>query len=193
MTEQVESLIRKDYSAGFHTNIESDTLKPGLDEDVVRFISAKKEEPEWMLEWRLKAFRAWQDMEEPTWAHVHYPTIDFQALSYYSAPKSMADKPKSLAEVDPELLDMYAKLGIPLHEQEALAGLVRRVFPERADLDPAAAVGRERHEVELGCPLVGGVERPQGDGRAEGQGGDAADVNAFCVGLEGADVHVTFS
>ncbi|SDU02442.1 Fe-S cluster assembly protein SufB [Halopseudomonas salegens] len=123
MTDQVESLIRKDYAAGFHSAIESDTLPPGLNEDVVRFISAKKEEPEWMLEWRLKAFRAWQEMDEPTWAHVHYPDIDFQAASYYSAPKSMADKPQSLDEVDPELLATYEKLGIPLHEQEMLAGV----------------------------------------------------------------------
>ncbi|MCL5042907.1 MAG: Fe-S cluster assembly protein SufB [Gammaproteobacteria bacterium] len=123
MTDQVESLIRKDYAAGFHSAIESDTLPPGLNEDVVRFISAKKEEPEWMLEWRLKAFRAWQEMTEPTWAHVHYPEIDFQAVSYYSAPKSMADKPQSLDEVDPELLATYEKLGIPLHEQEMLAGV----------------------------------------------------------------------
>ena len=123
MTEEVESLIRKDYAAGFHSAIESDTLPPGLNEDVVRFISARKEEPEWMLEWRLKAFRAWQEMTEPSWAHVHYPEIDFQAVSYYSAPKSMADKPKSLDEVDPELLATYEKLGIPLHEQEMLAGV----------------------------------------------------------------------
>ncbi|MEH6801141.1 MAG: Fe-S cluster assembly protein SufB [Halopseudomonas sabulinigri] len=123
MTEQVESLIKKDYAAGFHSAIESETLPPGLDEDVVRFISAKKEEPEWLLEWRLKAFRAWQEMEEPTWAHVHYPEIDFQAVSFYSAPKSMDSKPQSLDEVDPELLATYAKLGIPLHEQEMLAGV----------------------------------------------------------------------
>ena len=123
MTEEVESLIRKDYAAGFHSAIESETLPPGLNEDVIRFISAKKEEPEWLLEWRLKAFRAWQEMEEPTWAHVHYPEIDFQAVSYYSAPKSMDSKPKSLDEVDPELLATYEKLGIPLHEQEMLAGV----------------------------------------------------------------------
>ncbi len=158
MTEQVESLIRKDYSAGFHTNIESDTLKPGLDEDVIRFISAKKEEPEWMLEWRLKAFRAWQEMEEPTWAHVHYPTIDFQALSYYSAPKSMADKPKSLAEVDPELLDMYAKLGIPLHEQEALAGVA-----VDAVIDSVSVVTTYRAKLEeagvIFCPISEAIKR----------------------------------
>ena len=123
MSEQVESLIRKEYAAGFHSAIESDTLPPGLDEDTVRFISAQKQEPEWMLDWRLKAFRAWKEMTEPTWAHVHYPQIDFQSISYYSAPKSMKDRPKSLDEVDPELLETYAKLGIPLHEQEALAGV----------------------------------------------------------------------
>ena len=104
MSEQVESLIRQDYAAGFHSAIESDTLPPGLDEDVVRFISAAKEEPEWMLEWRLKAYRAWKEMDEPTWAHVHYPEIDFKSISYYSTPKSMKDRPKSLDEVDPCLL-----------------------------------------------------------------------------------------
>ncbi|GGE49506.1 Fe-S cluster assembly protein SufB [Halopseudomonas oceani] len=123
MTEEVESLIRKDYAAGFHSAIESETLPPGLNEDVIRFISAKKGEPEWLLEWRLKAFQSWLEMDEPTWAHVHYPEIDFQAVSYYSAPKSMDSKPKSLDEVDPELLATYEKLGIPLHEQEMLAGV----------------------------------------------------------------------
>jgi Fe-S cluster assembly protein SufB len=127
MSEQVESLIRTEYAAGFHSAIESDTLPPGLDEDVVRFISAQKEEPEWMLDWRLKAFRAWQQMAEPTWAHVHYPEIDFKSISYYSSPKSMKNRPKSLAEVDPELLATYEKLGIPLHEQEALAGVAMDV------------------------------------------------------------------
>ncbi|MAY54520.1 MAG: Fe-S cluster assembly protein SufB [Gammaproteobacteria bacterium] len=123
MSEQVESLIRKDYAAGFHSAIESDTLPPGLNEDVIRHISAQKEEPQWMLDWRLKAFEAWKQMVEPTWAHVHYPKIDFQSISYYSSPKSMKNRPKSLDEVDPELLETYKKLGIPLHEQEALAGV----------------------------------------------------------------------
>ncbi|WP_111640693.1 Fe-S cluster assembly protein SufB [Marinimicrobium alkaliphilum] len=121
--QEVEHLIRKEYAAGFHTDIDSDTLPPGLNEDVVRFISAKKGEPEWLLEWRLQAFRAWQEMVEPEWAHVKYPDIDFQALSYFSAPKSMADRPQSLDEVDPELLRTYEKLGIPVHEQEVLAGV----------------------------------------------------------------------
>jgi Fe-S cluster assembly protein SufB len=120
MSEQVEHLIKKEYAAGFHTTIDSETLPPGLNEDVIRFISAKKNEPEWLLEWRLKAY-------QPEWAHVKYDDIDFQAVSYYSAPKSMDEKPKSLDEVDPELLRTYEKLGIPLHEQAALAGVAMDV------------------------------------------------------------------
>ena len=120
---QIDTLLQNDYEAGFYTAVESDTLPPGLDEDVIRFISTKKGEPEWMLEWRLEAYRGWLEMDEPNWAHVQYPPVDFQALSYFSAPKSMADKPKSLDEVDPELLRTYEKLGIPLHEQEMLAGV----------------------------------------------------------------------
>ncbi len=127
MSEQVERLIKKEYAAGFTTQIDSETLPPGLNEDVIRFISAKKKEPEWLLEWRLKAYNAWLEMTEPEWAHVKYDDIDFQAVSYYSAPKSMADRPKSLDEVDPELLKTYEKLGIPLHEQAALAGVAMDV------------------------------------------------------------------
>jgi len=127
MSEQVEHLIKKEYAAGFHTTIDSETLPPGLNEDVIRFISAKKNEPEWLLEWRLKAYQAWLEMTEPEWAHVKYEDIDFQAVSYYSAPKSMDEKPKSLDEVDPELLRTYEKLGIPLHEQAALAGVAMDV------------------------------------------------------------------
>ncbi len=127
MSEQVERLIKKEYAAGFSTQIDSETLPPGLNEDVIRFISAKKKEPEWLLEWRLKAYQAWLDMKEPKWAHVKHDEIDFQAVSYYSAPKSMADRPKSLDEVDPELLKTYEKLGIPLHEQAALAGVAMDV------------------------------------------------------------------
>ncbi|HAR90626.1 MAG TPA: Fe-S cluster assembly protein SufB, partial [Gammaproteobacteria bacterium] len=121
--EQIDKAIAKDYAAGFTTEIESDTLPPGLNEDTVRFISAKKNEPEWMLEWRLEAFRVWREMDVPEWAHVHYPEINFQDISYYSQPKSMEDRPQSLDEVDPELLATYEKLGIPLHEQEVLAGV----------------------------------------------------------------------
>ena len=121
--EQCIKAIGKEYAAGFFTNIESDTLPPGLNEDVIRFISAKKNEPEWMLEWRLKAYAQWLEMEEPEWAHVKYPKVDFNASSYYSAPKSMENRPKSLDEVDPELIETYNKLGIPLHEQQMLAGV----------------------------------------------------------------------
>jgi Fe-S cluster assembly protein SufB len=123
MSEQIQELIRKDYEAGFITAIESETIPPGLDEDVVRLISSKKGEPSWVLDWRLKAYRAWRGMTEPGWAHVNFPPVDFGALSYYSAPKSMQDGPKSLDEVDPELLRTYEKLGIPLHERARLAGV----------------------------------------------------------------------
>jgi Fe-S cluster assembly protein SufB len=121
--EHIEDAIQREYAAGFVSAIESDTLPPGLDEDVIRFISAKKHEPEWLLAWRLEAYRGWREMQEPKWAHVHYPPVDFDAVSYYSSPKSFADGPKSLDEVDPELLATYEKLGIPLHEQEVLAGV----------------------------------------------------------------------
>jgi Fe-S cluster assembly protein SufB len=118
----VEQLVQKEYEHGFVTAIESDTLPPGLNEDVVRAISAKKGEPEWMTERRLQAFRHWQGMTEPQWASVEHPAIDYQAISYYSAPK-VKEGPKSLDEVDPELLRTYEKLGIPLEEQKALAGV----------------------------------------------------------------------
>ena len=108
---------------GFVTDIESDTFPPGLNEDVIRAISLKKREPAFMLEWRLKAYRHWLTMQEPRWARVHYNPIDYQAISYYSAPKPKANAPKSLDEVDPKLLETYAKLGIPLHERAKLAGV----------------------------------------------------------------------
>ncbi|MDT8398508.1 MAG: Fe-S cluster assembly protein SufB [Pseudomonadales bacterium] len=123
MSEHIDTLIKRHYTAGFITEIESDTLPPGLNEDVVRFISGRKNEPQWMLEWRLKAYRAWCEMVEPHWAHVSYPAIDFNAMSYYSAPKRDEDRPKSLDEVDPQLRETYEKLGIPLHEQAMLAGV----------------------------------------------------------------------
>ena len=126
-TNTVEDLARREYKYGFITEIEADTVPPGLNEEIIRFISAKKNEPEFMLDWRLKAYRYWAKLEksaaEPNWANVHYPPIDYQAIRYYSAPKSKSDGPKSLDEVDPELLAMYAKLGIPLKEQGALAGV----------------------------------------------------------------------
>ena len=127
-TAELENMLKqRQYSAGFVTDIESDTVPPGLSEDVIRAISAKKGEPEWMLEFRLKAYRRWLKMESPSWAHLDYPPIDYQAISYYSTPKSMADGPKSLDEVDPKLLETYDKLGIPLEEQKMLAGVAMDV------------------------------------------------------------------
>src|SRR5689334_19439313 len=116
-------LTDREYQAGFVTDIESETIPAGLSEDVVRLISAKKNEPEWLLEWRLKAYRHWLTMKEPTWQNVHYPTIDYQSIVYYSAPKTKKDAPKSLEDVDPKLLETYEKLGIPLRERAKLAGV----------------------------------------------------------------------
>lgn len=121
--QQVEELVRRGYKHGFVTEVDADTVPPGLNEDVIRLISAKKNEPEFMLEWRLKAYHHWLGMTPPEWASVHFPPIDYQAISYYSAPKSKGNAPKSLDEVDPKLLETYEKLGIPLHERAALAGV----------------------------------------------------------------------
>ncbi len=123
----IDSLINREYQYGFVTDIEVDAIPPGLNEEIVRVISAKKNEPEFMLKWRLKAYRHWVKLEkaeaEPKWANIHYPPIDYQSVVYYSAPKGKGDQPKSLEEVDPELLATYEKLGIPLKEQEMLAGV----------------------------------------------------------------------
>jgi len=123
MNDTINKIVANEYKYGFITDIESESLKPGLDEKVVRFISAKKKEPEWLLKWRLKALRHWEKMECPTWPHVKYPPIDFRDISYYSAPKKKGDGPKSLDEVDPKLLETYEKLGVPLHERAKLAGV----------------------------------------------------------------------
>jgi len=120
---QIEGLVGREYEAGFVTDIESDTLPPGLNEDVIRHISAIKGEPDWLLDWRLAAFAHWETMREPHWAHVKYTPVDYQSISYYSAPKKKEDGPQSLDEVDPKLLETYKKLGIPLHEQAMLAGV----------------------------------------------------------------------
>ena len=122
-TERIQEIADQEYKYGFVTDVEADSIPPGLDENVVRLISAKKEEPEFLLEWRLKAYQHWLTMTEPKWPNVHYPPIDFKKIVYYSAPKSKDDGPKSLDEVDPELLETYKKLGIPLEEQELLAGV----------------------------------------------------------------------
>ncbi len=120
---EVDALVRREYQHGFITDLESDTVPPGLDEDVVRLISRKKNEPEFLLEWRLKSYRHWLTMTEPRWANVTHSPIDYNEISYYSAPKSKDDGPKSLDEVDPKLLETYEKLGIPLEERAALAGV----------------------------------------------------------------------
>ena len=120
--DQVRRIDVDQYKYGFETKIESDKAPKGLSEDIVRFISAKKNEPEWMLAWRLDAYRRWLTMREPGWARVSYGPIDYQDLYYYSAPKKK-DGPKSLDEIDPEILATYDKLGIPLREREALLGI----------------------------------------------------------------------
>jgi Fe-S cluster assembly protein SufB len=122
-TNTIETIANQEYKWGFVSDIEADSIPRGLNEDVIRLISAKKHEPEWLLEWRLKAYRHWLTMTEPTWANVHYPKIDYQDIIYYAAPKRKKNAPKSLDEVDPELLRTYEKLGIPLQERETLAGV----------------------------------------------------------------------
>jgi Fe-S cluster assembly protein SufB len=120
---EIESRLARKYKHGFITDIDSDTVPPGLSEDVIRLISAKKKEPEWLLEWRLESYRHWLTMGQPNWAHLKIEPIDFQAISYFSAPKSDKDRPQSLDEVDPKLLETYDKLGVPLHERARLAGV----------------------------------------------------------------------
>src|SRR5512138_1955489 len=123
--DQVKLIDVDQYKYGFETVIESEKAPKGLSEETIRFISAKKDEPAWMLEWRLEAYRRWLTMQEPTWARVEYPKIDYQDIYYYAAPKTFK-APKSLADVDPEILKTYEKLGIPLREQEILAGVARQ-------------------------------------------------------------------
>ena len=155
---QVENLINDNYKYGFVTDVESETAPKGLSENIVRFISAKKNEPDWLLQWRLKAYRHWLTMDEPTWANISYPKIDYQDAYYYSAPKSMSDGPKSLDEVDPELIATYEKLGIPLKEQEMLSGVaVDAVF----DSVSVATTFKAKLE-EVGvifCPMSEALEK----------------------------------
>src|SRR3569623_2106766 len=121
--QSIDALVKREYNAGFVTDIETDSLPPGLNEYIIRALSARKDEPEFLLEWRLNAIRHWLTLQVPIWAHVLYPPIDYQALSYYSAPKPKKAGPKSLDEVDPQKLQTYEKLGIPLHERARLAGV----------------------------------------------------------------------
>jgi Fe-S cluster assembly protein SufB len=155
--DRVKQIDVDQYKYGFITDIESDKAPKGLDESTVRFISDKKGEPEWMLEWRLDAFRRWQTMTEPTWAKVSYPKIDFQDLYYYSAPKSDKDGPKTLDEVDPELLRTYEKLGIPLREQEVLAGVQGARVAVDAVFDSVSVVTTFKEELAkagvIFCPI----------------------------------------
>ena len=122
--KDIEAVIDSQYTHGFVTDIDSDTILPGISEDVVRFISNKKQEPEWLLEWRLKAFRYWQTLDAPDWGQLSIPPIDLQSISYYSSPLKDSERPQTLDDVDPKLIETYNKLGIPLHEQAALAGVV---------------------------------------------------------------------
>jgi Fe-S cluster assembly protein SufB len=150
--EELERLAAQEYELGFVTDIEADSAPPGLNEDIVRFISAKKQEPEWMLQFRLAAYRRWIEMEEPNWQFVKYDAIDYQDIIYYSAPKSAADGPQSLDDIDPELLRTYERLGIPLHEQQMLAGVaVDAVFDS---VSVATTFKDKLHEVGvIFCPI----------------------------------------
>ncbi len=155
---QVRTVTEEKYKYGFVTDIEAETAPKGLNEDIIRFISAKKSEPGWLLDWRLKAYRHWLNIPEPKWQKPKFPDIDYQDAYYYSAPKSISDKPKSLDEVDPELIKTYEKLGIPLHEQEVLAGVaVDAVF----DSVSVATTFKAKLE-EVGvvfCPISEAVQR----------------------------------
>ena len=122
-TDTIEELVKSEYKFGFYTDIETESAPPGLNEDIIRFISHKKNEPEWLLEWRLKAYRHWTTLQAPTWQKAHYPPIDYQDITYFVAPKNLADGPKSMDEVDPKILETFEKLGIPLHERMRLAGV----------------------------------------------------------------------
>jgi Fe-S cluster assembly protein SufB len=154
----ISELVKRSYRHGFITEIDSDTVPPGLDEDVIRLISRKKQEPQFLLDWRLKALRHWRGMREPHWAHLRYQPIDYEAISYYSAPKQRGDGPKSLADVDPKLLATYEKLGVPLHERARLAGVaVDAVF----DSVSVATTFKERLAAAgvIFCPFSEAVQK----------------------------------
>lgn len=156
MSKIIEKVIEQDYKYGFVTDIEQDTLPPGLNEDVIRTISAIKKEPDFMLEWRLKSYKQWLKMEEPTWAKVDYPEIDYQAISYYSAPKKK--ELKSLDEVDPKILETYNKLGIPLEEQKMLAGVAVDAVFDSVSVATTFKDELEKHGVVF-CPFSEAVQK----------------------------------
>ncbi len=145
--DQVALIDVDQYKYGFETLVEMDKAPKGLSEDIIRFISAKKNEPEWMLSWRLDAYERWQTMEEPEWARVHYPKIDFSEIYFYAAPKSQSG-PKSIDDVDPEILKMYEKLGIPLREQEMLAGVQKSKIAVDAVFDSVSVVTTFKDELK---------------------------------------------
>ncbi len=160
--DQVRQIDVDQYKYGFSTDIESDKAPIGLNEDIVRFISAKKNEPQWMLDWRLEAFARWKTMTEPDWARVNYPKIDFQQIYYYSAPKSMEDGPQTIDDVDPELLKTYEKLGIPLREQEMLAGVQQSKIAVDAVFDSVSVVTTFKEELAkagvIFCPISEAIQ-----------------------------------
>ncbi len=160
--DQVRRIDVDQYKYGFSTDIESDKAPIGLNEDIVRFISAKKGEPQWMLDWRLEAFARWKTMVEPTWARVNYPEIDFQDIYYYSAPKSMKDGPQTIDDVDPELLKTYEKLGIPLREQEILAGVQESKIAVDAVFDSVSVITTFKKELSkagvIFCPISEAIQ-----------------------------------
>jgi Fe-S cluster assembly protein SufB len=154
-------ILSREYPYGFVTDIEQDSVAPGLSEDTIRWISSKKNEPDWMVDWRLRAYRQWLIMSEPGWANIRHPPIDYQAIRYYAAPKTAAEAPKNLSEVDPELLRTYERLGIPLREQEVLAGVVGVAVDAVFDSVSVATTFREKLE-ELGiyfCSFSEAVQR----------------------------------
>ena len=155
--KQVNKLVSSDYKYGFSSDIESIQAPKGLNEEVVRFISKQKNEPEWMLEWRLKAFSVFNKLKKPDWAKLNFPEIDFQDYYYYSAPKSMKDKPKSLDEIDPEILKTYEKLGIPIQEQKILSGVAVDVVLDSVSI----ATTYKKQLSELGiifCPISEAIQ-----------------------------------
>ena len=147
----IDEAISQDYKYGFVTDIEQDTIPPGLNEDVIRVISAKKGEPDWLKDWRLKAYKNWKKMKNPSWANITYPSIDYQSISYYSAPKEKKEL-KSLDEVDPELLETYNKLGIPLQEQKMLAGVAVDAVFDSVSVVTTFKKDLEKHGV-IFCPF----------------------------------------
>lgn len=181
----VESVLALDvdkYKYGFETDIESDVAPIGLNEGIIRLISQKKDEPEWMLEWRLEAYKRWLTMTEPNWAKVHYPKIDFQAIRYYAAPKSQSG-PKSLDEVDPALLEMYEKLGVPLKERELLAGVEQPKVAVDAVIDSVSVVTTFKDELAkqgiIFCSISEAI-REHDPGQAVSRFGRTRDGQLLC-------------